>query len=104
MEEATAINPEQGDDNTRPSALPVTQQAAQSPLATGRGTNGTISSGPPAAVPLQAVEHGAPFRVYLNGKVTPSLIEGMKQLGLEQPRDPLRFLGEFLLQKSKELE
>jgi len=31
-------------------------------------------------------------------------LEGMKIVAKEQPNDPLRMLGEFLLQRSKELE
>jgi len=55
-------------------------------------------------IPSEAPPHGAPTRQYLNSKVTGVLLEGMKQLAKEQPRDPLRALGEYLLQRSKELE
>ncbi|OQE26133.1 hypothetical protein PENFLA_c007G05191 [Penicillium flavigenum] len=47
---------------------------------------------------------GAPARVYLNEKVVPYLLDGMKSVAREQPADPLRVLGEFLLQKSNEVE
>ncbi|CAI7602192.1 unnamed protein product [Penicillium manginii] len=47
---------------------------------------------------------GAPARVYLNEKIVPHLLEGMKTVAREQPSDPLRVLGEFLIQKSVELE
>ncbi|KAJ9156880.1 hypothetical protein NKR19_g4102 [Coniochaeta hoffmannii] len=62
------------------------------------------SSSSSAAMPSQAAPHGAQVRQYLNSRVTPALLEGMKKVGKEQPSDPLRVLGEFLLQKSKELE
>lgn len=74
-------------------------------------------------MPAHVPPHGAPARQYLNAKVTATLLEGMKQLAKEQcvysrlvlliiqhidffnrPSDPLRVLGEFLLQKSKETE
>jgi len=55
-------------------------------------------------MPVEAPPHGAPTRQYLNSKVTGALLDGMKQLAKEQPRDPLRVLGEFLLQRSKETE
>ncbi|OBT55945.1 hypothetical protein VE04_03828 [Pseudogymnoascus sp. 24MN13] len=58
----------------------------------------------PTAMPAHAPPHGAPARQYLNAKVTATLLEGMKHLAKEQPSDPLRVLGEFLLQKSKEIE
>ncbi|KAI9835141.1 MAG: hypothetical protein M1819_002510 [Sarea resinae] len=54
--------------------------------------------------PSKATPNGAPARRYLNEKVTTVLLEGMKDLARDQPKDPLRVLGEFLLQKSKELE
>ncbi|KAK8138723.1 hypothetical protein PG984_002103 [Apiospora sp. TS-2023a] len=55
-------------------------------------------------MPAEAPPHGAPVRQYLNTNVTGALLEGMKQLAKEQPKDPLRVLGEFLLQRSKEVE
>ncbi|KAF7714205.1 Uncharacterized protein PECH_000301 [Penicillium ucsense] len=47
---------------------------------------------------------GAPARVYLNEKIVPHLLEGMKAITRDQPPNPLQVLGEFLIQKSKELE
>ncbi|RYP76160.1 hypothetical protein DL771_001984 [Monosporascus sp. 5C6A] len=55
-------------------------------------------------MPAEAPPHGAPVRQYLNSKVTGTLLEGMKAIAKEQPKDPLRVLGEFLIQRSKELE
>ncbi|KAJ6446178.1 Dpy-30 motif protein [Purpureocillium lavendulum] len=55
-------------------------------------------------MPSEAAPHGDPTRRYLNTKVTGVLLEGMKQLAKDQPPDPLRVLGEYLLQRSKELE
>ncbi|KAI9838436.1 MAG: hypothetical protein M1837_002491 [Sclerophora amabilis] len=96
------------------SPAPFRQQGTPTPT---RNTNGALdtSSRTPlnnnsssteaaASVPIRAVEHGAPFRRYLNTKVTPTLLEGMKQLALEQPKDPLKYLGDYLLQRSNELE
>ncbi|PHH59027.1 hypothetical protein CDD81_3929 [Ophiocordyceps australis] len=56
------------------------------------------------AMPSEAIPHGDATRRYLNSKVTAVLLEGMKMLAKEQPPDPLRVLGEYLLQKSKDLE
>ncbi|TVY45687.1 Set1 complex component [Lachnellula subtilissima] len=76
-----------------------------------RNTNGDATSratsqhpDPAPAIPKEAPPHGAPTRQYLNGKVTGVLLDGMKQLAKEQPKDPLRVLGEYLLQRSRELE
>ncbi|KAH8676028.1 hypothetical protein BX600DRAFT_454167 [Xylariales sp. PMI_506] len=55
-------------------------------------------------MPAEAPAHGAPVRQYLNSKVTGALLEGMKLVAKEQPKDPLRVLGEYLLQRSKEVE
>ncbi|KAH7364598.1 hypothetical protein BKA65DRAFT_533175 [Rhexocercosporidium sp. MPI-PUGE-AT-0058] len=59
---------------------------------------------PAATMPKEAPPHGAPTRQYLNSKVTGPLMDGMKLLAKEQPKDPLRALGEYLLQRSREIE
>ncbi|KAI0911629.1 hypothetical protein F4823DRAFT_278265 [Ustulina deusta] len=59
---------------------------------------------PAFTMPDAAPAHGAPVRQYLNSKVTAHLLEGMKQLAKDQPKDPLRVLGEFLIERSKEFE
>ncbi|KAK3366900.1 hypothetical protein B0T24DRAFT_633967 [Lasiosphaeria ovina] len=55
-------------------------------------------------MPTEAPVHGAPVRQYINTKITGALLEGMKLVAKEQPENPLRMLGEFLLQRSKETE
>lgn len=55
-------------------------------------------------MPTEPAAHGAPTRQYLNSKVTYHVMEGMKIIAKEQPADPLRVLGEFLLKRSAELE
>lgn len=55
-------------------------------------------------MPTEPTLHGAPVRQYLNSKVTAHLLDGMKMLAKEQPIDPLRALGEFFLQRSKQYE
>ncbi|KAL8892017.1 MAG: hypothetical protein Q9215_001019 [Flavoplaca cf. flavocitrina] len=67
-----------------------------------RNTNGNVDVPPP--LPAKAAAHGAPARRYLNEKVTGVLLEGMKRLAVEQPEDPLKVLGEFLLQRSRDIE
>ncbi|KAJ5183160.1 hypothetical protein N7492_000776, partial [Penicillium capsulatum] len=47
---------------------------------------------------------GAQARVFLNDKVVPHLLEGMKSIARDKPADPLRVLGEFLIQRSNEIE
>ncbi|KAL9016205.1 MAG: hypothetical protein Q9185_006434 [Variospora sp. 1 TL-2023] len=82
-----------------PSAATPTVQRTATPS---RNTNGVIEA--PSPLPAKAATHGAPARRYLNEKVTGVLLEGMKRLAVEQPEDPLRVLGEYLLQRSKEVE
>ncbi|BDD59194.1 COMPASS (complex proteins associated with Set1p) component [Monascus purpureus] len=72
-------------------------------------TNGSGGGNTPTADVLnvsttQVRPGGAPARVYLNEKVVPYLLEGMKTITNEQPSNPLRVLGEFLIQKSNEVE
>ncbi|KAF3062320.1 COMPASS component SDC1 [Daldinia childiae] len=59
---------------------------------------------PGFTMPAEAPPHGAPVRQYLNSKVTGPLLDGMKMIAKERPKDPLRALGEYLIQRSKELE
>ncbi|ROW00410.1 hypothetical protein VMCG_07292 [Cytospora schulzeri] len=61
-------------------------------------------TGDRVAMPTMAATHGAPTRQYLNSKVTYHVVEAMKIVAQERPADPLRVLGEFLLQRSKEVE
>jgi COMPASS component SDC1 len=42
--------------------------------------------------------------VYLNQNVTPHLLEAMKHLATNEPEKPLKFLSEFLANKSREIE
>ncbi|KAK4127065.1 hypothetical protein N657DRAFT_640983 [Parathielavia appendiculata] len=65
-------------------------------------TASSSTTGP--TMPTEAIPHGAPVRQYINSKITGVLLEGIKIVAREQPKDPLRVLGEFLLQRSKELE
>ncbi|KAL4974227.1 hypothetical protein BDW66DRAFT_153041 [Aspergillus desertorum] len=60
----------------------------------------------PAADPIASTIRpgGAPARVYMNEKIVPYLLEGMKTVTKEQPANPLRVLGEFLIQKSNEVQ
>ncbi|EMD63280.1 hypothetical protein GGP41_005286 [Bipolaris sorokiniana] len=59
---------------------------------------------PPAQAPTQPIPHGSPTRVYLNQHVTPYLLEAMKHLATQEPEKPLKWLSEFLAQKSAEVE
>ncbi|KAL8672585.1 MAG: hypothetical protein Q9168_002958 [Polycauliona sp. 1 TL-2023] len=82
-----------------PLATTPTTQRTSTPI---RNTNGNVDVPPP--LPAKAAAHGAPARRYLNEKVTGVLLEGMKRLAVEQPEDPLKVLGEFLLQRSRDIE
>lgn len=45
---------------------------------------------------------GFPTRKYLNEKVTPTLLEGMRMIAVRKPEDPLKVLGQFLIDHSDE--
>ncbi|KYK56847.1 hypothetical protein DCS_03853 [Drechmeria coniospora] len=109
-------------------ASPVPAAFAPSPAPVRNGTpaHGSRSASvhPDAGLtmPSESVPNGDPTRRYLNTKVTGVLLDGMKLLAKEQsvprppwrsvlsltecrrPNDPLRVLGEYLLQRSKELD
>ncbi|KAL4927238.1 DPY30/SDC1 family protein [Aspergillus undulatus] len=86
------------------------------PAQTGGAANTPTPAPAPAAVSSTSVANpnasngnpvrpgGAPARVYMNEKIVPYLLEGMKGVTREQPANPLRVLGEFLIQKSNEVE
>lgn len=44
---------------------------------------------------------GSSTRRYLNDRVTPVLLEGMRRIAIEKPNDPLRVLGEYLIAESE---
>ncbi|KAJ5482506.1 hypothetical protein N7475_001318, partial [Penicillium sp. IBT 31633x] len=94
------------------SAPTVTTTTAPQPKPTSTSTMGE-TNGASSGTPLgdlnnisagQVHPGGAPARVYLNEKVVPHLLDGMKSVARDQPANPLRVLGEFLLQKSNEVE
>lgn len=44
---------------------------------------------------------GSQTRRYLNEHVTPALLDGIRKIAIEQPNDPLRVLGEYLISRSE---
>lgn len=74
----------------------------------------TETDGPVVAatlVPIEATDSslahvvgGSQVRKYLNAHVSPYLIKGMKQIATEQPQDPLKVLGEYLIEQSNKLK
>ncbi|KAF2674734.1 hypothetical protein BT63DRAFT_19003 [Microthyrium microscopicum] len=68
-----------------------------------RGSPHPIAA-PPMAPPTVPNPHGAPVRIYLNSKVTPHLLEGVKYLAAHEPEKPLKWLAEYLQKKSEEVE
>ncbi|KAJ9292802.1 hypothetical protein DTO271G3_8377 [Paecilomyces variotii] len=101
-------------DKMDSSAVPMqdTKSVAETTVSgsgTGAGTGGNTlaaasSSTAANANTPQVRAGGAPVRVFMNEKIAPYLLEGMKVVVRDQPPDPLRVLGEFLIQKSKEVE
>ncbi|KAK4660307.1 COMPASS (complex proteins associated with Set1p) component [Podospora pseudocomata] len=85
--------------NSRATSVhPPEQQATVPPPTNTTAQTTTIPM--PSEPPL----HGAPVRQYINSKITGVLLEGMKLVAREQPKDPLRVLGEYLLQRSNVIE
>ncbi|KAF2013495.1 hypothetical protein BU24DRAFT_424503 [Aaosphaeria arxii CBS 175.79] len=86
-----------------PSQAALTPQPAPVQTSTSARNSPHPSSGPQAP-PTHAIPHGSPTRVYLNQNVTPHLLEAMKHLITIEPEKPLKWLSEFLAQKSLEIE
>ncbi|KAF3358242.1 hypothetical protein VDGD_03061 [Verticillium dahliae] len=70
----------------------------------GSSRAGSVHPDPGFTMPDKAASHGDPVRQYLNNNVTTVLLDGMKQIAKDKPKDPLRVLGNYLIQRSKELE
>ncbi|KAI1143520.1 hypothetical protein F5Y05DRAFT_156208 [Hypoxylon sp. FL0543] len=90
-------------------APPRTGTPFRSTTANGDKENGSsraASQHPDAGftMPAEAPPHGAPVRQYLNSRITGPLLDGMKMIAKDQPKDPLRVLGEYLIQRAKEQE
>lgn len=54
--------------------------------------------------PFHEVVGGSSVRQYLNKYLTQHVLDGLKKITQEKPEDPLRVLGEFLVQRSDELK
>ncbi|SPJ70862.1 related to histone-lysine N-methyltransferase [Fusarium torulosum] len=95
-------------DQPASSPAPAAHAPSPAPARTGTPAQGSRAASahpdPGLNIPAEAPPHGDSTRRYLNTKVTGTLLEGMKQLAKDKPSDPLRVLGEYLIQKSKELE
>ncbi|KAF2736587.1 hypothetical protein EJ04DRAFT_510902 [Polyplosphaeria fusca] len=85
-------------------AAPSTATPKQEPVATGTPSRNTPQPSGSQQAPAHPNPHGSPTRVYLNQNVTPHLLEAMKHLVTQEPDKPLKWLSEFLAQKSAEIE
>lgn len=54
--------------------------------------------------PIHEIVGGSSVRQYLNKHLTQHLLEGLKQVSKEKSDDPLKSLGNFLIQRSDELK
>ncbi|KAL4951584.1 hypothetical protein BDW69DRAFT_186259 [Aspergillus filifer] len=91
-------------DLTTPSQQPTgaANTPTPGPAAAGTSLNNVTAAASAGSNPVRP--GGAPARVYMNEKIVPYLLEGMKSVTKEQPANPLRVLGEYLIQKSSEVE
>lgn len=89
-----------------PSTIPEHLSTIAPGIATPAGASTRPNSMPPQppARPDKPVAHGGPTRQYLNTNITPHLLEGMKYLAAHEPAKPLEWLGDFLKERSKEVE
>ncbi|CCC67355.1 hypothetical protein NCAS_0A07970 [Naumovozyma castellii] len=53
------------------------------------------------AINISETIGGTQTRKYLNSEVTPFLLSGMRMIALTKPADPLRVLGEYLIEQSE---
>ncbi|OTB08752.1 hypothetical protein M426DRAFT_316771 [Hypoxylon sp. CI-4A] len=82
--------------------LRTTAAAANGDKDKDTATSSRATSQHPDTMPAEAPAHGDPVRQYFNSQVTGPLLEGMKILARNQPKNPLLFLGEYLIGRHKE--
>ncbi|OJD12582.1 hypothetical protein AJ78_06843 [Emergomyces pasteurianus Ep9510] len=100
------VNDNQQQTQTQPQPQPTVPAASSTTAPAPSANTFNLNNSNNASTPPipQIRPGGAPARVYMNEKIVPYLLEGMKTLAKEQPSNPLRALGEYLIQKSKEVE
>lgn len=54
-------------------------------------------------LPVHEVVGGSSVRQYLNRHLTQHLLEGLRDVSKNKPEDPLKYLGEFLIQRSNQI-
>lgn len=54
----------------------------------------------PSTVITEDPVAGAPTRQWLNAEVTPILLQGMRKIAVERPQNPLKALGQYLIDHS----
>ncbi|KAI5786454.1 hypothetical protein DFH27DRAFT_259563 [Peziza echinospora] len=93
-----------GQHHLPPSGQQPSSHTTQSQHQPRPNTPGNVSSTPPTlSASNQIPPGGAPARQYINENVTPYLLEGMKMLVREQPSDPLKVLGEWLIEQNSRI-
>ena len=53
--------------------------------------------------PVYEVVGGSTLRRYLNKNLTQHLLDGVREVSKEKPEDPVRWLGNFLIERSNQL-
>lgn len=53
--------------------------------------------------PVYEVVGGSSLRRYLNKTLTQHLLDGVREVSREKPEDPVRWLGDFLIERSNQL-
>ncbi|CUM50238.1 uncharacterized protein AC631_00139 [Debaryomyces fabryi] len=54
-------------------------------------------------LPVHEVVGGSSVRQYLNKHLTQHLLEALRDVSKNKPEDPLKYLGEFLIQRSNQI-
>ncbi|KAF2707666.1 hypothetical protein K504DRAFT_435539 [Pleomassaria siparia CBS 279.74] len=108
VQNGTSVDVEMKDEPVveQPTLQPFSVPTPSPAYAPEKQTSTRNSPHPTAAPqpPIHPNPHGSPTRVYLNQNVTPHLLEAMKHLVTTEPDKPLKWLSEFLAQKSLEIE
>lgn len=85
-------------------AQPAHQRHAAQSQTHAQSQNPQSHASPTPAPSNQIPPGGAPARRYLNENVTPALLDGMKMLAREQPKEPLLALAKFLEDRHRQIQ
>lgn len=83
--------------------VPTENGGASSPVKRQKVSDDKPEANPTNELPVHEVVGGSSVRQYLNKHLTQHILEGLRAVSNNKPEDPLRWLGEFLIERSNQI-